>query len=289
MGDSEVVNRSTLCFVAACALVAASSTTEVAHAQTAPRETRDVGRLLREGAAAFDAHDDATALALFQQAYRVSEEPTILVNIGRVFARMRRHDDAIATYERYLSRVPDSPERAAIEGLIREQREARDAPTNAARDAALREERERQERDRREREERERRERERRSRGVGAGPWVLLGVGGAIAIGSLVPWFAVREPNRATFEMRVQDPRADCVAVDGVRECFDNNGNLSGPYNTANAGAIAFGAVLGVGLATAAAGGIWAAIAATRTEPRVAVSVDPRGGIVVAGTFGGSR
>ncbi|MBL8683355.1 MAG: hypothetical protein JNK05_29575 [Myxococcales bacterium] len=279
------MNRSTLCFVAALALVGTSSATGVARAQTAPRENRDVGRLLREGAAAFDAHDDATALALFQQAYRVSEEPTILVNIGRVFARMRRHDDAIATYERYLSRVPDSPERAAIEGLIREQREARDAPSNAARDAAAREERARQERARQEREERERRERERQSRGVGAGPWVLLGVGGAIAVGSLIPWFAVREPNRATLEARIG---SDCANVGGVVECFDD-GSLSAAYSTANAGSIAFGAMLGVGLAAAATGGIWAAVAATRTEPRVAISIDPRGGIVVAGTFGGAR
>jgi tetratricopeptide (TPR) repeat protein len=285
MRDSEVVNRSTLCFVTALALVGTSSATTIAHAQTAPRESREVGRLLREGAAAFDAHDDATALALFQQAYRVSEEPTILVNIGRVFARMRRHDDAIATYERYLSRVPDAPERGAIEGLIREQREARDAPTNAARDAAVREERARQERARQEREERERRERERQSRGVGAGPWVLLGVGGAIAVGSLIPWFAIREPNRQTLESRIG---TDCTIVAGVVECFDD-GSPSGAYNTANADQIAFGAMLGVGLAAAATGGIWAAVAAARTEPRVAISIDPRGSIVLAGTFGGAR
>jgi tetratricopeptide (TPR) repeat protein len=286
--DSSRVNRSSLWVaVALCGLSAPTA----AQGQTSPRDARETGRLLREGAAAFETNDDATALSLFQQAYRLSEEPTILVNIGRVFARMRRHDDAIATFQRYIDRAPQAPERAAIERLLREQQTLRDAAANAARTASEQTQRERADRERAAREQaaREQAERDRAAREArrpGAGPWVLLGVGGAVAASSLIPFFAVREPQLGALR---RAHNMECTSVGGGWECVDPDGQLAANYNGAVTGTIAFGVLLGTGLAAATAGAIWAAVGAARAEPRVSVSVDPRGSVVIAGRFGGDR
>ena len=83
-------------------------------------------RCIRDG-------DDAVALSRFQEAYRLAEQPGLLVNIGRVLARMGRHDEAIETLRRFLEVSPVGPERPTIEAMIRDSeasREAARAPSN---------------------------------------------------------------------------------------------------------------------------------------------------------------
>jgi tetratricopeptide (TPR) repeat protein len=248
-----------------------------AQAQSAAgRDAREVQRLLREGSAAFDAQDDNAALSLFQQAYRLSEEPTILVNIGRVFARMRRHEDAIATWRRFLDRAPSAPERPAIEAMIRDAESAQRAAQAATVVAPTR-----------------------RDppppivvppppppQGPGVAPWIVLGAGVAAAASAAIPWFVMREGNLGSLR---SDPRCE-PRGDGLL-CFDPNGELAGRYSSAQTGTILAGALLGVGVAGIAAGAIWAAVGSGSREraPSTTVSFDPRGGVLIAGTFGGRR
>jgi hypothetical protein len=247
-----------------------------ARAQSAAgRDAREVQRLLREGSAAFDAQDDSAALSLFQQAYRLSEEPTILVNIGRVFARMRRHDDAIATWRRFLDRAPSAPERPAIETMIRDA-EAAQRATQAATVVTP-----------------TRREPLPPSvvpppppQGPGVAPWIVLGAGVAVAASAAIPWFVMREGNLGALR---SDPRCE-PRGDGLL-CFDPNGELAGRYGSAQTGTILAATLLGVGVAGIAAGAIWAAVGGGSREraPSTTVSFDPRGGVLLAGTFGGRR
>ncbi len=254
-------------WVVVAAAVAAAPTS--AWAQSAgSRDAREVQRLLREGSAAFDAQDDSAALSLFQQAYRLSEEPTILVNIGRVFARMRRHEDAIATWRRFLDRVPSAPERSAIETMIRDAEAAQRAAQAATVVPPTR-----------------RDPPPPPPQGPGAAPWIVLGVGVAAAASAAIPWFVMREGNLGALR---SDPRCE-PRGDGLL-CFDPNGELAGRYSSAQTGTILAGALLGVGVAGIAAGAIWAAVGGSRERaPSTTVSFDPRGALLVAGTFGGRR
>jgi tetratricopeptide (TPR) repeat protein len=243
---------------------------------------REVTRLLREGTAAFEVHDDGTALTSFQQAYRLSEEPTILVNVGRVLARMRRHDEAIATFRRFLDIVPNAPERPAIEALIRDVQAQRDA---------------------------QQRPNENPSSASGgsstnpppppppvltptppAGPpiggWILLGSGLALSAASIIPWMTLRVPGLSTLDRATM--MGQCVPTGTTFQCTDADGSLEASYRQAQLGTALFGVFIGTGLAVTIGGAIWIAAHPRHRPPPVSVSLSPLGGISLIGHFGGS-
>ena len=91
-------------------------------------------RLLFESAReAFDAGDYATAHARFEQAYAASPRPALLFNIATSLDRLRRDDEALAAFERYLAADPSIVNRTAIEARVRSLREAIDAREEAER------------------------------------------------------------------------------------------------------------------------------------------------------------
>lgn len=58
------------------------------------------------------------ALALYKQAYKVKQLPAFLFNIGQCHRYLRNYKKAIFFYQRFVTRQPDSPYRAAAEGFI---------------------------------------------------------------------------------------------------------------------------------------------------------------------------
>jgi tetratricopeptide (TPR) repeat protein len=265
----------------ACACVLLVS--QPARAQRPARDTREVTRLLREGTAAFEVHDDGTALTSFQQAYRLSEEPTILVNVGRVLARMRRYDEAIATFRRFLDIVPNAPERPAIESLIRDVQAQRDAEQRRGETASSTSD---------------------RTpapnppppplpgpspaplSGPPIGGWILLGGGLALSAASIIPWMTLRVPGLSTLDRATMT--GQCVPTGAAFQCTDVDGSLEASYRQAQLGTTLFGVFIGTGLAVAIGGAIWIAAHPRHRPPPVSVSLSPLGGISLSGHFGGS-
>ena len=92
-----------------------------AHAQAATEaEVRDLEARARfeSGRLAFEAGRYEEALADFERSYELSGRSVIHFNIGLVHDRLRRDEEAIAAFERYLEQVPDSPNRAEVEARV---------------------------------------------------------------------------------------------------------------------------------------------------------------------------
>jgi tetratricopeptide (TPR) repeat protein len=67
----------------------------------------------------FDASDYEKALASFQRAFELNPKPGYLANIGQCYSSLGRYQEAIDSYERFLSLAPaDDPLRAAVEKEI---------------------------------------------------------------------------------------------------------------------------------------------------------------------------
>lgn len=93
-----------------------------AHAQRAQpvAQPEDPLVVLRQADAAYDVRDFARALQLYRRAYEQQQDPTILFNVGRMYASLEQWADAAATWTLYLERVPNAPNRAATEAMIRD-------------------------------------------------------------------------------------------------------------------------------------------------------------------------
>lgn len=84
------------------------------------------------GRAAMAAGRPEDALADFSRAYELSSRPELLYNIGVAADRVRRDDEALASFERYLAEMPPEQvqNRAEVEGRIAVLREAIAARTS---------------------------------------------------------------------------------------------------------------------------------------------------------------
>jgi len=156
-----------------------------AHAQESPHDAEahayfEAGRLAY-GDGRFD-----EALTAFQRAYELSHRSQLLYNIGQCFDRMRHDADALAAFQQFLAAEPESPNAAEVRGRVAFLERALatsattadtppaaepstasaetttpEAPTPSAPPPAA-------------------------SSDPGAAPWVLIGVGGALAIAGAV-------------------------------------------------------------------------------------------------------
>lgn len=97
-------------------------TGEVSRARAQEAETdltdEEARSLFEAGRAAFTAGRFEDALGHFQRAYELSGRPMLLFNIGQSFDRLRRDEEALSTFERYLTDVPDAPNRAQVEARV---------------------------------------------------------------------------------------------------------------------------------------------------------------------------
>jgi len=95
---------------------AAPADAEADDATSAEDQARE---LFNRGAQAFDEGRYDAALGYFEDAYRISERHLLLYNIGQAQDRLRRDEEALATFRRYLEIVEDPPYRLQVESRIR--------------------------------------------------------------------------------------------------------------------------------------------------------------------------
>jgi tetratricopeptide (TPR) repeat protein len=80
------------------------------------KEARD---LFQIGKDAFDEGRFERALKYFQEAYALSHRAALLSNIGTALDRLRRDQEAIDAYRKYLEQVPEAANRRLLEERIR--------------------------------------------------------------------------------------------------------------------------------------------------------------------------
>jgi hypothetical protein len=92
------------------------STKAMAQAPPAPAHEQNAKKL-------FQSECFAEAAAEFQKAYEASGDPSLLFNMALCYRKSGNARLALATYEEYLRKAPDSPQRSAVEARIKELRQ----------------------------------------------------------------------------------------------------------------------------------------------------------------------
>src|SRR5688572_24596338 len=75
--------------------------------------------LFQAGVAAIEEGDYEGAYRYFRESFELSGRPQLLFNLGNAAERLRRDDEAIDWYRRYLDAMPDADNRAYVEGRLR--------------------------------------------------------------------------------------------------------------------------------------------------------------------------
>ncbi len=80
--------------------------------------------LYAEGNQHFNLGEMAPALELYKRAYRIKPLPAFLFNIAQCHRKLGHYQEAITMYQSYLVGVPDAQNKATIESLIAESKQA---------------------------------------------------------------------------------------------------------------------------------------------------------------------
>ncbi|MGE5181008.1 MAG: tetratricopeptide repeat protein [Acidobacteriota bacterium] len=80
--------------------------------------------LFAEGNQHFNLGEMAPALELYKRAYRIKPLPAFLFNIAQCQRKLGHYQEAITMYQSYLTGVPDAQNKATIESLIAESKQA---------------------------------------------------------------------------------------------------------------------------------------------------------------------
>lgn len=115
-----------------------------ASAQGTDTSDEEARALFSAGRLAYEAGDYAHALEDFTRAYERSPRPELLFNIGQAADRLRRDEEALDAYRRFLEGVPDSPNRhlvetriAFLQGQVTTTSDVSDTPRVETRDAPV--------------------------------------------------------------------------------------------------------------------------------------------------------
>ena len=76
--------------------------------------------LFAEGNQHFNLNEYAQALELYKRAYRIKPLPAFLFNMAQCHRKLGHFQDAINSYQAYLSGVPDAPNKDMVDSLIAE-------------------------------------------------------------------------------------------------------------------------------------------------------------------------
>jgi len=77
-------------------------------------------KIFREAEVHFNLQEFEKALSLYKQAYKLKPLPGFLFNIGQCQRYLGQYQEALFSYRIYLARMKDPPNRAQVEGLIKE-------------------------------------------------------------------------------------------------------------------------------------------------------------------------
>lgn len=98
--------RLLLLFILSCLLLSSASA-------QAPQPTGDnrerAAKLYEEAESFYNLQEYEKALASFQEAYRLSSEPSILYSLGQCYRRLRRYEEALTAFQNFLRDAPESP------------------------------------------------------------------------------------------------------------------------------------------------------------------------------------
>lgn len=215
-----------------------------AEAQPAPDgRDREARALFEAGEVAYQDGRFEDALQYFRRSHELSGRPQLLYNIGLSADQARRDEEALEAYEAFLAAVPDTSLRTRVETRIAALRAilaeepapgpaeppappplpatAPDATPTPAPSLATDENR----------------------GGVGPGPWILVGAGGAaLVVGAVLLGLVISDVNRVEG---AQDG-SDWADVEGAYERTLNEGRPIAAYT-----------LLGVGVAAIAGGLLW--------------------------------
>jgi tetratricopeptide (TPR) repeat protein len=118
-------------WIGAWAAAAALLTVEsAAQSQpTDPARDEEARNLFQAGRVAFSDGRYDDALSYFEKAYELSGRPELLYNVGTAADRLRRTEEAVAAFEKFLAEVPeDAANRKEVEsrvGLLKQELEER--------------------------------------------------------------------------------------------------------------------------------------------------------------------
>lgn len=91
---------------------------EATTAAATPEQDRAARGLFDAGTLAFREGRYEAALHHFEEAHRLSQRPLLWFNIASSLDRLRRDEDALAAFERYLEELPQAPNHQAVEARI---------------------------------------------------------------------------------------------------------------------------------------------------------------------------
>jgi tetratricopeptide (TPR) repeat protein len=97
----------------ACTLIIVCALANVARADKQQAETS-----YRRASQHYDLGEYAQALDDFKEAYRNFEDPSFLYNIAQCYRQLNDKPAAVRAYRTFLIKVPDSPNRDAVEAMI---------------------------------------------------------------------------------------------------------------------------------------------------------------------------
>jgi hypothetical protein len=211
----------------------------------------------------YDAERFADAAHEFEEAYRLTGHPDVLYNLAQAHDRLEQYDEAIAWYRRYIGEsVDDAPERSRVERRVRELetlRAAAGAPTEPSPEPIPGDP--------------VRAPEPVEARGVGALPFIAMGVGAASIVAAIA--FGIAASGiYADLESR--------CGVDGT--CPSGAGDVAGDADRgatfatlADVFGIAGGVVLGVGVVLLAIelGRADEPVAQQASAPRLEITTGP--------------
>ncbi len=151
------------------------------------------------------------ALPLFVASFELSGRTELLYNIGLTLERLRRDDEVFEPFEAYLASNPPAERRAEVERRIEAARARIDARQAEGSSPAS-------------------------SSSSSVAPWVLAGIGGAVAIAGVVLW--------ALGARRVADVEA---SEPGTREWVDVRGDAESGRTLSIVGTSLLGVGVGIG------------------------------------------
>jgi len=109
----------TLLLSIALVVGATTATHSAAAAPTAaPTQHEQALKLFEQGGAAYKEGRFQDSVDLLKKAYELEKEPLLLYNLARAYEGLGDFENALATYESYLSTAKDVPDRGAIEQRI---------------------------------------------------------------------------------------------------------------------------------------------------------------------------
>ncbi len=119
---------------------AQQSTTDATTPAADPVRDEKARQLFSAGVAAYSEGHYENALENYRLAFEMSDRPQLLFNIGIAAERLRRDQEALDAFNKYLERVPNADNRAFVEERIAVLRQATaqaaEAPAPAAAPAA---------------------------------------------------------------------------------------------------------------------------------------------------------